>query len=243
MKVYDMIVAERLRMADMLAGFTVEQWATRTLCTEWTVHECAAHLLTYLRLGQLKLTIGIIATAADFDRINVELTRRQARRPSQEIVSYLRRHARSKVTIPRSGYDPVLADLVLHDLDIRRPLGIPRDIPEDRLLVAFHHLTAKPSPGFTMGDRLAGLRVVATDTGWTAGSGALVEGPAESLVLGISGRPAGLDELRGDGVPTLRKRLTPTPPPPPLRRLLAPLMVLLSPQPKERRSRNAVEPA
>ncbi len=238
-----MIVAERLRMADMLADLTVAQWEARTLCTEWTVHEVAAHLLTYLRFGQLKLTVGIAATAADFDRLNLALTRRQARRPSQEIVSYLRRHARSTVTIPRSGYDPILTDLVLHDLDIRVPQGIPRAIPEDRLLVAFHHLTAKPSPGFTMGARLDGLRVVATDTGWSAGSGALVAGPAESLVLGISGRAAALDALSGDGVPALRERLAPTPPPPPLRRLLAPLMVVLSPQPKERRSRNAVAPA
>lgn len=243
MRVYDMIVAERLRMADMLSDLTVDQWAARTLCAEWTVHEVAAHLITYLRFGQLKLYLGIAATAADFDRINQALTRWEARRPSQEIVSVLRRRARSRVTIPRSGYDPVLTDILLHDLDIRLPLGIDRAMPEERLLVAFHHLTAKPSPGFTMGARLAGLQLVATDTGWSAGAGAPVRGPAESLVPAIAGRTPGFDELTGDGVPLLRSRLSPGPVPPPLRRLLAPLTVLVNPPPRERRSRNAVEPA
>ncbi|TCO62249.1 uncharacterized protein (TIGR03083 family) [Actinocrispum wychmicini] len=235
-----MIVDERRRVADVLADLTAEQFQRRSLCAKWTVHDVAAHLITYLRFGQAKLYIGIVATAADFDRINVWLTRREARRPSQEIVEVLRRRARSGVTIPRSGFDPVLADLLLHDLDIRVPLGIPRATPEERLWVAFHHLTARPSPGFTMGSRLTGLRVTATDTGWTHGDGAPVRGRAEALLLAIGGRAVAFDELAGDGVPLLRARVT-TPPPKagPLRRLTVPLGVLLNPAPPERRSREA----
>lgn len=53
----------------------------------------------------------------------------------------------------------------------------------------------------------AGLRYVSDDTGWTAGDGPLVAGLAASLVLAITGRPAGLDGLRGDGLEVLRQRL------------------------------------
>jgi hypothetical protein len=74
------------------------------------------------------------------------------------------------MTIPRSGYDPVLAALMLHDLDVRHPLGISRAVPEDRPWVAFNHLTKQPSPGFTMRSRLRGLRLVATTPATTDGT-------------------------------------------------------------------------
>jgi uncharacterized protein (TIGR03083 family) len=240
--IYDMIVDERRRMADLLAGLTAGQFRQPSLCTGWTVHDVAAHLVTFLRFGQLKLYLGILTTAADLDRVNARLTRRAARRPSREIVDMLRRAAGSRVTIPRSGYDPVLADLMLHDLDIRIPLGISRTTPEDRLWVSFHHLTTRAAPGFGMGTRLRGLRLVATDTGWAYGSGAAVRGGAEALLLAIGGRTAGFAALDGDGVPLLRERVVAQTRPGALRRLAVPLGVLRNPPPPDRRSRLAVAP-
>ncbi|MFC7547669.1 maleylpyruvate isomerase family mycothiol-dependent enzyme [Plantactinospora sp. GCM10030261] len=242
MLVYDMVVDERRRMADLLAGLTEEQLRQRSLCAGWTVHDVAAHLVTYLRYGQAKILFAIVATGADFDRFNVALTRRAARIGSDEIIARLRRQAAARTTIPRSGYDPVLTDLLLHDLDIRVPLGIPRDTPEERLRVAFHHLAVAPSPGFAMGGRLAGLRLRATDTGWAYGRGALVAGRADALVLGMAGRSAAFADLDGDGVALLRQRVGAVPRPGPLHRLMAPLRVLAHPPPPERRSRRAVAP-
>jgi uncharacterized protein (TIGR03083 family) len=243
MQVYDMIVDERRHMADLLSALSADQLRQPSLCAGWTVHDVAAHLVTYLRFGQAKLYLGIVGMGADFDRLNVWLTRRAARRPSREIAGTLRRRAGSRVTIPRSGYDPVLTDIVVHDLDIRVPLGIARTIPEDRLWVSFHHLAVAPSPGFAMGDRLHGLRLVATDTGWHRGTGAALEGRAEDLLLAIAGRAAVLDRLHGDGLPLLRRRLAgPRPRVPVRRRLAAPLAVLRHPPPPERRSRAATAP-
>jgi uncharacterized protein (TIGR03083 family) len=241
-RIYDALVDERLRMADLLSGLTAGQLATPSLCAGWTVHEVAAHLVTYLRFGQLKIYAGIVATGADLDRWNVILTRRAARRPTAEVVAALRRGAGARTTIPRSGYDPVLTDIVLHDLDIRRPLGIPGAVHEERLRTAFRHLADRPSPGFAMGGRLHGLRLVASDTGWTSGAGPAVTGNAESLVLAMGGRSPALDDLTGDGVPVLRDRLAARSRPPAAERLKAPLRVLLHPPPPERRSRRAVAP-
>jgi hypothetical protein len=47
--------------------------------------------------------------------------------------------------------------------------------------------------------RIHGLNLVATDTGWSYGAGPKVSGPAMSLLLAMTGRPAGLDGLTGDG--------------------------------------------
>jgi uncharacterized protein (TIGR03083 family) len=235
-----MIVDERRRTADMLASLTADQLRQPSLCSGWTVHDVAAHLTTFLRFGQAKLYLGILATAANIDKVNIELTRRAAGRSSGEIIELLRRRARSRVTIPRSGYDPVLTDLMLHDLDIRVPLGIPRPTPEERLRVAFNHLTAKPSPGFSMGSRLRDLRLVATDTGWTHGSGAPVRGSTDALLLCMSGRRAAFDQLDGGGVPLLCSRVTSPVTDGPGRRIATVLAVLTSPPPAERRSRRAV---
>ncbi|MER5263761.1 maleylpyruvate isomerase family mycothiol-dependent enzyme [Actinosynnema sp. NPDC002837] len=240
MKVHDMLVEERRRMADLLDGLDAGQLATPSLSAGWTVHDIGAHLITYLKFGQLKLYWGIVSMAADFDRLNRELTAKAARMPTSEITARLRRWSTSKTTIPRSGYDPVLADILLHDYDVRLPLGIERDMPEDRLWVAFQHLAAKPSPGYAMGSRLAGLRLEAVDTGWASGSGAVVRGDAESLVLAMSGRAVGLDALEGDGVPLLRERVAAPPPRGPLERLKTVLNVVVDPPPADRRSRDAV---
>ena len=54
--------------------------------------------------------------------------------------------------------------------------------------------------------RSAGLRFVATDIDWSAGDGPEVRGPTMSLILGMVGRRAALDDLDGPGLDTLRSR-------------------------------------
>lgn len=171
MRVHEMIVAERQHMADLLARLSQEQLARQSLCDAWTVHEVGAHLVTYLRFGQLKIYLCMLAYAGNFAPGNERLARVYARRSTADLAACLRRYATARTTVPRSGYDPVLADVVLHDLDVRIPLGIDRAIPEDRLAVTFHHLVSAPSPGFAVGGRLCGLRFEAVDTGWTSGRG------------------------------------------------------------------------
>jgi hypothetical protein len=54
--------------------------------------------------------------------------------------------------------------------------------------------------------RAHGLRLVATDVEWTWGDGPEVRGTGEALLVALTGRPAALDDLTGDGVPSLRSR-------------------------------------
>jgi uncharacterized protein (TIGR03083 family) len=208
MLVYDMIVAERRHMADLFDGLTEEQLSQQSLCDAWTMHEVAAHLATYLRFGQLKILACMLAYAGNFAPGNQKLAQWYARRSTAELVQLLRRNAGSKTTPPRSGYDPILADLVLHDLDVRIPLGIAREIPEDRLAVTFHLLATVPSPGYAVGTRLHRLRFETTDTGWKTGAGPVVRGPAQAVVMAMSGRTAAWADLAGDGAEMLRNRIS-----------------------------------
>ena len=51
-----------------------------------------------------------------------------------------------------------------------------------------------------------GLRLNASDTEWSHGSGPEVSGPMLSLLMAMTGRKPVLQDLAGDGVATLRER-------------------------------------
>jgi len=100
----------------------------------------------------------------------------------------------------------MLGEIVVHGEDIRQPLGLQRDVPTDALNAC---LSMFASTSFPVGGkrRIAGLRLVATDTGWSHGDGPEVAGPAASMLLAMTGRAAGVERLSGDGVATLAERL------------------------------------
>ena len=55
--------------------------------------------------------------------------------------------------------------------------------------------------------RIRGLRLIATDLGFSAGLGPEVRGAAEPLLMAIAGRRAALSELSGPGQPKLARRI------------------------------------
>jgi uncharacterized protein (TIGR03083 family) len=96
-------------------------------------------------------------------------------------------------------------DCLIHHQDIRRPLGLPREVPPERLLEALK--IALKAPVIPAKSNANGLRLVATDLDWNHGEGAEVAGPAEALLLTLAGRTDALDELEGPGQPKLRERV------------------------------------
>jgi hypothetical protein len=54
--------------------------------------------------------------------------------------------------------------------------------------------------------RIEGVTLRATDADWSHGSGPEAAGPVVSLAMAMTGRTAGLDDLRGPGVDVLRGR-------------------------------------
>jgi uncharacterized protein (TIGR03083 family) len=130
-------------------------------------------------------------------RANARLAVLAADRPAAEIAARL----------PIVGYPGQLTDLQVHGQDMRRPLGLPHGLQLDRLRVSLDFLTGGRAAGFTPKRRLAGLRFVATDLDWSAGSGPDVAGPAEALIMAMTGRAVAVAELDGPGVRILRSRL------------------------------------
>lgn len=200
------IADERRGIADLASRLTAEQLATPSLCSGWSVHDVLAHLVVPLEVGIPRFALTMLTSRGNFDRANDRLTRRLAR-PTTELAEVLRRKAESRFTPPGSGPEAPLTDLVVHGLDIRRPLGLPREIPPVRLRTALDFAVTAPVAGAATRRALAGLRFETDDLDWSSGSGPTVRGPADALVLAITGRATALDSLDGDGLPVLRSRL------------------------------------
>jgi len=207
---YDRLRYEELASISELAhGLSDEQWDHDSLCRGWRVRDVISHMV----LGYTTPMVSMIGMLARYG-FNVP------RGSAAGSAAYGSAHTPAQIlavfdTIPNDhvhkGISRVikpqesLVDHIVHHQDIRRPLGLPRQVPEERLLAA---LGVAPGIGGFIGakKRAAGLRLVATDVDWTHGDGPEVRGTGEAILLALTGRPVVVDELSGDGVETLRGR-------------------------------------
>jgi uncharacterized protein (TIGR03083 family) len=147
----------------------------------------------------------MVANAFRFDTMIDRDARRLGRLSPKEIVERLR--ARTTTTNhPPAPVMAMLGEVVVHGEDIRRPLGLPGETAAEATVPC---LDMFKDANFPLGSkrRVAGLRLVATDVDWSHGAGPEVSGSGLSLLLAMTGRPAGLDGLTGNGVVDLRARL------------------------------------
>src|SRR4051812_25631506 len=62
---WNAIHAERGALADDLAGLTPAQWATPSLCGDWTVEEVVAHLTAAASLGRRRWIASMLGARFD----------------------------------------------------------------------------------------------------------------------------------------------------------------------------------
>lgn len=202
----DLAVRERLAFAELLETITPEEWQASSLCGRWTVRDVAIHVVSYDALGWRGLPGAFVRGGPRVDAVNEHVLRRHDGLGPDEVVALVRRHAEPRGLPSALGGAIALTDGMIHQQDIRRPLGRPRDIPADALHTALGLALKAPT---VPGRRNArGLHLVATDTGWEHGRGERVEGPAEALLMAVAGRSDALPELRGAGADVLARRVT-----------------------------------
>ena len=200
------IASERRRIADLVDSLSPAQLEVRSLCGEWTVREVAGHLLAAVSPVPGRQVLGLFVTSGfRLHKANARLAVAVARRPS--LAADLRALADNQFRAPVVGYPGQLTDLQVHGQDMRRPLGLPHGLDLERVRVSLEFLTGGRALGFTPRRRLAGLHLEATDLSWSWGSGATLAGPAEALMMALTGRRAALADLDGPGVRVLASRL------------------------------------
>ena len=205
MDVMGMTKAERTELADFLESLRPDQWESPSLCQGWRVRDVAAHVVSYEEHG-LADTLGHLRKAGFRPgRVNDMALADYAAMDTQELVAFLRAHLTPQGATARFGGRVGLTDALIHHQDIRRPLGLPRQIPSERLLCVLPFaVTAPPLRGFWHARH---VRLIATDVEWTWGKGPDARGPAEALLMVLAGRRGAAQDLTGPGAPVLEKRL------------------------------------
>jgi len=203
------ITEERHRVADFLGGLTDEQWDTPSCCGAWTIAEVAAHTLVGPVLG-LRGAMPYMFKArmnpakAGFLTAQVMLDRFGR----DGLVPAMREYADSRFTPP--GFDSAapLVDITLHGQDMSRPLGAELDVPIERWMPSLETAITSRYAIISARKHLKGLHFEATDLDFATGDGPAVSGAAKDLAHAMWGRLEAVDALDGDGVDTLRSRLS-----------------------------------
>ncbi|WP_019144975.1 maleylpyruvate isomerase family mycothiol-dependent enzyme [Aeromicrobium massiliense] len=202
--VWKVVHAERASLVAFLERVPDERWATPSPCEGWTVHDVVAHLVDCARTDTWHLAKGLARARFDLDRQNQQGLEHEKGTPAETL-------QRLREVVPLTKTPPVkletrLVEAFAHGEDVRRPLGGRGEYPADAMNAALGYLVGASTKIGGGRQRVEGLRVEAPDTGFAHGAGPTVTGPASSLLLVLSGRRAGLDELEGDGTEVLAAR-------------------------------------
>jgi len=191
-----LIRTERLAFVELLESLTHDQWLAPSLCTAWTVENVAAHLAWAPVAGVLEMAGLCVRSGFRVNRMNADAAVRWTARGRPAILEQLRTNAESGAK--PMGVPPVaaLTDAVVHGLDVRVPLGLPRPVDPDAFrLIADWTLACRWPATVPVGgnprSRLHGIRLVATDADWSWGEGIEVREPADRILLRLLARDPG----------------------------------------------------
>ncbi len=202
---WDLIHAERARIVSMLDGLDIQQWRSRSLCTEWTVEHVTAHLTAAANTGTWAWLRSITLAGFNAEKHNARRLAQHLGSTPQETGETFRDSVMLTIA-PTKDYAAWLGEVIVHGQDIARPLGTELTPDPDAVREVAAFFAAKD---FAVNSRktINGLTLEATDTAFTTGSGPLVRGPILSLVMAMAGRGDACAELDGDGVAELCRRI------------------------------------
>src|SRR5215472_17066448 len=153
---------ERCELLCFLESLSADQWNAPTLCDRWRVRDVVGHMV-----GNTEVTMpqALLAMMASGFRINRVIEKDGLRRGSAPIPVLV---ASYRTAVPRTTHPPgqspisMLADIIIHQIDIRRPLGRSRFVPERRMRLVASYLYPHK---FFVGHKLAAdLQLRATDS-------------------------------------------------------------------------------
>lgn len=185
---------------------SLPQWGTRSLCSEWSVHQVLGHVTATAKMTPPKFFAGFISAGSNFDTFVGKRAQVESAGTPATTLAELGAHLRD-TTSPPGPIDAMVGEIVVHGTDIRRPLGITHEFPGVTLARVADFFTGS---NLIVGakSRIAGVRLAATDQDWSHGDGPTVSGPILSLVLAMTGRAVALESLEGDEVAVLRERMS-----------------------------------
>jgi len=205
--VFPAVAAGRCSVADLLEGLDEQQLATPSLCAGWNVRTVGAHLAEAAAPALGAFLVAVVRAGGRVHRANDASARRAARRSVAELAALLRERAEDRSAPPITGPRALLTDVLVHEGDMRLPLGLPYDPDAAAVRTALDFVTTGRPVGFVPRGRLTGLRLHATDLDWSWGDGPATQGLGMDLLMAACGRATVLSQLEGPGSRLLRERL------------------------------------
>jgi hypothetical protein len=127
----------------------------------------ATHTVAYLGQSRMDLLGEMIWARGDVDRINERGRAALAGLDDARLVGLMREGVEPSSAAALYGGRVALIECLIHQQDVRRPLGQLRTIPAERLRVSLTY--ARLSPVIGAARRTRGVRMMATDLDWLAG--------------------------------------------------------------------------
>lgn len=204
--------AETDRISELAHSLTAEQWNHDSLCAGWKVRDVMGHMTFGFSTPLPKVLTTVARYRGNVPRASdIESRRLAASMTQSELVALYDAGRASPKGLGRliKSRD-LFADNLVHELDIRRPLGLSRQLGPEESVALLDALCSVKSALFKPREKAQGLSLISTDAPWSrvVEGAPRVEGTTEDLALALSGRPAGLDGLTGEGTSELRQRLT-----------------------------------
>jgi uncharacterized protein (TIGR03083 family) len=202
---WQLIHPEREALVADLQQLPEERWATQSLCADWTIRDALAHMTATAKMTPPRFVRKFIASGFQFNAMSAKDVAAERGASGADALAGFR-SVLGATTHPPGPVEAMVGEIVVHGEDIRRPLGI-RHKYSDVALTTTADFYRRSNLLIGAKRRAEGLALRADDVDWKAGSGPEVVGPLASIILAITGRRAGLDDLSGEGVATLRGRV------------------------------------
>lgn len=189
------VLDEHAAFVELIGSLTGDEWQAPSLCRAWSVRDVVIHVADHVHRSGVDAMTAFIRGGFSPTRSAQATVTRHRGRSNEEIVAWMATPVRSPSAVQ-------LAELLIHHQDIRRAIDRRREVPQVALVRCLDFCLSRKGDVAVAGarSRASGLRLVATDAPWEWGRGGEVSGPAEALLLALSGRTAAIADLAGDGL-------------------------------------------
>ena len=173
-------------LASLLAAAPPGSWDAPSLCEKWHVRHVIAHVTMPARFTGEQFGAEMAAAGGDFTAFVETVAARDASLPLADHLNALRSQQLHDWQPPDGSSAGALSHAVIHSLDVTIALDRPTIAPNEAVVTVLDHLIN--ANGTIFGVDVTGVRLEASDSDWSWGSGDPMSADSGQLVALMSGR-------------------------------------------------------
>jgi uncharacterized protein (TIGR03083 family) len=192
----------RHQLADHLETLLADDWDKASRCEGWRVRDVVGHLIHLSEASQTSMARDLFRNGVLPDKALSAMATKTGQDSPTALVQRLRAASGGRFHVPGSPRAVVLGEVIVHSADALEPLGaslpvVPADA--NQVLDTYRRVgrLVFHAPSTSK------VRLVATDSEWSAGTGPEVRGTTVDLVQLLANRKQVVPRLEGPGVSSL----------------------------------------